>query len=766
MAKKQISKPIFILIIIVFSIVMILSQIPIIINVIDAFKTGFTTGLNESRISFIYEKSGAEAVIELIDQEIEERPKDVFLNNQKGIYLMELDRHDEAVECFKISYENSTDEVEQDSALNNLSWAYNRQGEFEKALEYINMALEISPNDEYEYLNKGNALFWLERYEEAIEEYLLALEKDHDFYRAMSGLGVSYFWLGQFDKSIEYLNKYLEFESQDEDIYSYVILANIYLGNYGLVYDYINKLENINSEYLDLMYYKAYYYYSLDEYEESIEYYEKYLDIFPSDYDALYEIAESLHLLGNYYESNNYIERALETYPDDISLKTLCVYNYAETGEYDKALALCDELISNGNDNYEVYNALGYVYMCKTEYKKSQEYFEKSYQLDSSFQTAYENMAYNLYWDKDYNECIKFCEYAIDIFPENWEFRWYIGDSYSALYKSEKAIEYYLETLKLIPENDYLISVIALEYWLLQDYENSSLYCEEALDLNKDNYIARSLKDKLEELEQNSDGQGVLSFFKENYLYINEIEISKNEIDKLLNNDNITGKEVEAFLSNSILEDDIYSFVIYGEDYDYLTRYSNLSSIEYTYESNDNKHYIYIKQFNYNTYSEFREIINKIENTENSTLIIDLRDNFGGLIDSANDILDTLLRSCTTSFTIDRDGYISSYNSGESSIEFNNIIIFVNENTASSSELLALGLKKFLPNVTIIGKPTFGKGVGQVVYENKKQKFLVYLVNFHWNVKETNITNTKIIPDIYVDSNNLSDYLNEVSKIK
>jgi C-terminal processing protease CtpA/Prc len=83
----------------------------------------------------------------------------------------------------------------------------------------------------------------------------------------------------------------------------------------------------------------------------------------------------------------------------------------------------------------------------------------------------------------------------------------------------------------------------------------------------------------------------------------------------------------------------------------------------------------------------------------------------------------------------------------------------VNEYSASSSEILTLGLKTYLDNVTILGSDTFGKGVGQMVFEDKKRKLIIFLVDSYWNVMQQNITGSCITPDVYLKSDNLEDYL-------
>jgi C-terminal processing protease CtpA/Prc len=76
-----------------------------------------------------------------------------------------------------------------------------------------------------------------------------------------------------------------------------------------------------------------------------------------------------------------------------------------------------------------------------------------------------------------------------------------------------------------------------------------------------------------------------------------------------------------------------------------------------------------------------------------------------------------------------------------------------------------LGLKTYINNVTIIGDNTYGKGVGQLVFEDKSRKLMVFLVNHFWNVREQNIKETGITPDIHIISDDLNDYL-DIIKVK
>jgi len=94
--------------------------------------------------------------------------------------------------------------------------------------------------------------------------------------------------------------------------------------------------------------------------------------------------------------------------------------------------------------------------------------------------------------------------------------------------------------------------------------------------------------------------------------------------------------------------------------------------------------------------------------------------------------------------------------------EFKQILILVNENTASSAELLALGLKKHLKNTTVIGRTTLGK-VSDNLYTEMMIKSFRIPCKFLLECKRTERNESGITPDIVVNSD--SDYLKEVEKL-
>ncbi len=93
-------------------------------------------------------------------------------------------------------------------------------------------------------------------------------------------------------------------------------------------------------------------------------------------------------------------------------------------------------------------------------------------------------------------------------------------------------------------------------------------------------------------------------------------------------------------------------------------------------------------------------------------IIIDLRDNPGGLLTNAIEISDMFLDDGVIVSTVDRDGYIQSVTADDKLASNKPIVILVNENSASASEIFS-GALKDNQRAKIVGSKTFGKGLVQ-----------------------------------------------------
>ena len=125
--------------------------------------------------------------------------------------------------------------------------------------------------------------------------------------------------------------------------------------------------------------------------------------------------------------------------------------------------------------------------------------------------------------------------------------------------------------------------------------------------------------------------------------------------------------------------------------------------------------YIQFASFDETTYEDFKAKYEELKNQGITSLIIDLRNNGGGLVDQATDIADLFVEKDTPLlYEVDKDGN-EEVIKAENDVTINiPTIILTNENTASASEILA-GALKDLGKAKIVGTKTYGKGIIQQI---------------------------------------------------
>lgn len=497
----------------------------------------------------------------------------------------------------------------------------------------------------------------------------------------------------------------------------------------------------------------------LEKFDEALKALEK-AETFGSDAELYYELGYTCYELQKYSEAVEYLDKATALAEEYIDAYIFKGYSLVELQKYDEAGKCADSIEEFDKNNAYAYNIRGLIKVYTGNYEEGINNFDKAiqfYEDDGKYEVAYINKAWALFSQKNYSKCLEFCNKVKTDFPDNYDMPYYIGDCYAVLGEHDKAISAYEEAHKLAPDDTTVLTSIGWEYFYLEDYEKASQYTNKALAINSEDYSAKSLEEYVKEAMK-PEAERIVNFIRNNYLYLDEVTNFEQMAQKFVEKKEVTLQDIYEFLEYVRRKDDLYTFFIFDEYYKQMIEEEQDNKIEHKALS-DKIQYIRINTFTSGIDEQFRDVVKKIPNPHEQVLVIDLRDNPGGMSDAANNILDILLPECVTSYMVDRAGEIYSYNSDKNNTAFKHIYVYVNEESASSSELLTLGLKTYLNNVTVIGKPTVGKGVGQTVFENKKKNYMIFLVECYWNIKEKNVSDKKIQPDIIVKGNELSKYI-------
>ena len=161
--------------------------------------------------------------------------------------------------------------------------------------------------------------------------------------------------------------------------------------------------------------------------------------------------------------------------------------------------------------------------------------------------------------------------------------------------------------------------------------------------------------------------------------------------------------------------------------------------------------YIEISSFNDGTANEFKQTYENLKQNNPTGLIIDLRNNGGGLVNESLDIAETMVeKGKILLITSNKDQKEEIKKSNEDPIINIPVSVLINKNTASASERLA-GILRDNCNYKIIGETSYGKGVIQTIYNFSDGSGLKVTSEEYFTPNHNTINKVGIEPDIKVN---------------
>ncbi len=683
--------------------------------------------------------------------------------NTEAEELMEEGKYDDAEKLLSEAMRLNPGEDDRDAIFNNLSLVYYYKEDYLKSLDYIERALKTVPNTSVEYSNYGNVLYCLERNEEAEDAYIRSSHFDDETPYCHYGLGLVNYNRYEYTTAQNEFLKYTKMEENDADGWIYLGLSCLY-GEKDTVKakEYLEKALELAPEYADAVDAMAIYYDYTGATEKAKEMYSDALSKSPDDYDLLCKAAEYHYYNGSPADAIKYADQAISKNNVDYDAYKIKANSYFSNEDKQKAEETIEEMLSKHPDDPIGYDLAGDILFDAYEYKLATEYYQKALDKNPMNINAQLGIIGSLYHRKRYADCLSYALEAQKKFNDT-NILWYIGDAYSGLNDSENAISYYEKALEKDPQNPSIILSIGWENFYKCDFVKALEYANKALEIDSSSYSAKNLKETTEKRQGNLAEQ-IGEFIEDNYMYFRPNDEFSNVREKLKGKEQPSTQDILELFAKAYKEGDMFSFVLYDDYYRQYVEMSTGSTVESKIIDHDII-YAKISSFSENTANEFLNVIDNTESPENKYLVIDLRGNGGGDTNSGCNILDYLLADCVICNLIYKDGYSDSYYSDDEYIEFKHIFVLTDGNSASCSELVTLGLKTYLDNVTVIGAKTFGKGVGQIGYDDKNRNLALFIVNHFWNVREINIMDKGIEPDVPVEGSGDEECMSEVRRL-
>ena len=248
---------------------------------------------------------------------------------------------------------------------------------------------------------------------------------------------------------------------------------------------------------------------------------------------------------------------------------------------------------------------------------------------------------------------------------------------------------------------------------------------------------------------------------------VNDEEVKKNDLEstiKLMRGNEEVGSEVKVTVKRIVdSKEKILDFTVKREE---ITTESVISKL-----LDNGTLYVQITNFAEKTGADFEKAVDEGISKGAKSLIIDLRNNPGGLLTSVKQVADKLLPESTIMKIVDSKGKETIEKATGKGIDMP-IVVLINKGSASASEVLSVALHDN-KKATLVGEKSFGKGIIQSIFpinNGGKTEGIKMTVAEYFGPNGTKIHKVGLEPDYKVEQKNYSkigiEHLDSDSQLK
>ena len=164
----------------------------------------------------------------------------------------------------------------------------------------------------------------------------------------------------------------------------------------------------------------------------------------------------------------------------------------------------------------------------------------------------------------------------------------------------------------------------------------------------------------------------------------------------------------------------------------------------------DNIGYIQIEEFDEVTSEQFSQALDSLIEQGMEALVIDIRNNPGGILNTVVAMLDELLPEGTIVSVKDRNGTAQEYTSDAGTKLTVPLTVLINGNSASASEIFAGAIKDYGVG-TLVGTTTYGKGIVQTAFSLSDGTGVKITIEDYYLPSGKSIHKVGVDPDVEID---------------
>lgn len=417
---------------------------------------------------------------------------------EKGEYNRAVEYCEEALAMSPGSYE----------ALNLKAIALRRAGRVDEAIELYKNILKDSPGQVRVLYNLGIAYGRQNRLAEAEEIYLKVLSARPDFIEAHNNLGEIYLRQDRLTEAEKEFQKAIELH--DEFALAYANLAEVLLRlkNLSRAAEYAEKALAIDPEMTAALNMKGNILRQKGQLEEASKYYKKALARNPKNEKTLYNLGVVASDLKRPEEAREYFLKAIEADPVLPEAHAGLGLSYLQEGKWDEAIRNFKRAVELGYRSPVLHVNLSYAYLALKKWTEAEAEARLAIDRQPGLALAYNNLGIALAQQNRLEEAREALERSLELNPLDRDAVLNLAAVEFSLGHEDRALELFLKAVVLNPQhpaNGPVYNNLAVIYYRRGQYEQSWEFCLKALQsgVRVDPEFVAELRKKIK--KQNGD---------------------------------------------------------------------------------------------------------------------------------------------------------------------------------------------------------------------------------------------------------------------
>jgi len=224
-------------------------------------------------------------------------------------------------------------------AYSNRGIAYKNHGQLDKAIDDYSKAIALDPEYVKGYYNRGTAYYLLRQFNQAIADFSKAIALNPDHTKAYNNRGIVYNDLGRWDMAVADFSKAIEIDPNYKDAYANRGISYGRIGQWGKAITDYSSVIAISPDASDAYNNRGIVYSSVGQWDKAIADYSKAIELDPNSRDALSNRGLSYGHLGQWEKAIADFSRTIELDPKYINGYNNLGNAYFTLGQWDKAIA-------------------------------------------------------------------------------------------------------------------------------------------------------------------------------------------------------------------------------------------------------------------------------------------------------------------------------------------------------------------------------------------------------------------------------------------